>query len=970
MQHKVFLIARKEIARFFASPVAFIFFGAFLIVTLFIFFWVETFFARNISDARPLFDWMPVLLIFLVAALTMRSWSEEKRSGTLEFLLTEPVRPLYFVIGKFLACMALVGIALLLTLPLPFTISLLGNLDWGPVFGAYLATMFLAGAYTAIGLTVSARSENQIVSLITTVLVCSAFYLLGSDTLTNLFGSRPGELFKLLGSGSRFTSITRGVVDVRDLYYYLSIIGIFLSLNVYFLESGRWATESPHTAHRKWRILTLLLVANFAVANVWLQKVGWARADLTEGRIYSISDATRQYLEQLREPLLIRGYFSAKTHPLLAPLAPQLRDLILEYEVASRGKVRAEFIDPLEHPDLEEEAGQKYGIKPVPFQVADKYQASLVNSYFDILIQYGDQYEVLGFRELIEVKAMSESQMDVELRNPEYEITRSIKKVLYEYQSTGDLFSELKDNIQFIGYFSPDPQLPEMLIEFRSQVTGVLEELKNNSAGKFSYEFVDPDADGATAAKEISEQFGFRPMRAGLFDPDTFYFYMVLKRGDQSIQVPLSEDLNKESFRRSLEAALKRYSSGFLKTVALVAPPPPEPNPYMPQMQLPGKEFQLLQGKLEENHNVTTVNLDKGLVPEDVDLLFLAAPKALNEKQLFAIDQFLMKGGTVILSASPFESVLTDGALNAAKYDSGLSAWLEHYGIRIENSMVLDPQNAQLPIPITRNVGGFRVQEIRMVEYPYFVDIRGEGLAGRDGLTSGITQVTIDWASPATVDAEKNKERQVSTFLKTSKEAWNSDSIQVLPDFRLHGPLGFVPSGDRRSFDLGLSVEGRFESFYQGKPSPLLAANDQESPPDKTGAKGDEKKAEPPAVISGIIEKSPESARIILFASNEFLSDQTIRLASSSNGTLYTNSLDLAENAVDWALEDRGLLSIRGRGHFSRTLHPAAGQTQSFWEYLNYGFAMIGLLLVYFAYRYTRGRAQLHYREVLGNGGA
>ncbi|MGH8498345.1 MAG: Gldg family protein, partial [Methylococcales bacterium] len=615
-----------------------------------------------------------------------------------------------------------------------------------------------------------------------------------------------------------------------------------------------------------------------------------------------------------------------------------------------------------------EEAGQKYGIKPVPFQVADKYQASLVNSYFDILVQYGDQFQVLGFRELIEVKANSEMQMDVELRNPEYEITRSIKKALYEYQGSGNLFSELKNQIQFIGYFSPDQRLPEMLTEFRSRIVGVLDDLKKNSSGKFGYEFVDPDADGAKVAKQISEQYGFQPMRAGLLDPNTFYFYMILNSGGQAIQVPLSEDLNKDSFRRSLEAALKRYSSGFLKTVAVHTPPEPPPNPYMPQMQPPGKEFQMLAEKLGENHNVTSVDLDKGLVPEDVDLLLLAAPKALNEKQIFAIDQFLMKGGTVILSTSPFESDLAEGTFNAAKYDSGLSAWLEHYGIRFEDTMVLDPRNAKLPVPMTRNVGGFQIREISMVEYPYFVDIRGEGLAGEGGLTSGVSQVTIDWASPLKVDAYKNKGRQVVKFLKSSKDAWSSDSIQVMPDFRQNGPLGFVPPEKRESFVLGLSVEGRFESFFKGKNSPLLASKDPESSLENPGEQEEEKK-ESPAVISGIIEKSPEPARIIVFASNEFLSDQTIRLASSANGTLYSNSLDLVENAVDWSLEDRGLLSIRGRGHFSRTLHPASGQTQSFWEYLNYGFAMIGLLLVYLAFRYTRGRAELHYRDVLENGG-
>ncbi len=215
----VLRIARKEFATFFSSPIAFIFLGAFLAVTLFVFFWVETFFARNIADVRPLFEWMPLLLIFLVAAVTMRMWSEERRSGTLEFLLTVPVKSYQMVLGKFMACLGLVAVALLLTLPLPLTVSLFGPLDWGPVFGGYLATGFLAAAYVAIGLFVSARSANQIVSLILTAVVCGSFYLLGTDGLTGLFDNRTSEILKLLGSGSRFDSITRGVIDLRDIYY-------------------------------------------------------------------------------------------------------------------------------------------------------------------------------------------------------------------------------------------------------------------------------------------------------------------------------------------------------------------------------------------------------------------------------------------------------------------------------------------------------------------------------------------------------------------------------------------------------------------------------------------------------------------------------------------------------------------------------------------------------------------------------
>ena len=324
----VFRIARKELSAYFSSPAAFIFIGVFLAALLFIFFWVDRFFARNIADVRPLFEWMPILLIFLVSAMTMRMWSEERRAGTLEFLLTAPVHTLDLVIGKFLACLALVGITLALTLPLPVTVAILGPLDWGPVAGGYIATLALASAYISIGLFVSSRTDNQIVSLIVSSLICGAFYVAGSDSLTSLFGNSGSEFLRLLGSGSRFDSIARGVIDLRDIYYYLSIFGVFLVLNLYSLESLRWSAQGQDKKHSQWRLAAALAAANLIAGNFWLGQLTWARADLTEGSVYSISSETKSYLRQVQEPLLIRGYFSAQTHPLLAPLVPRLRDLL------------------------------------------------------------------------------------------------------------------------------------------------------------------------------------------------------------------------------------------------------------------------------------------------------------------------------------------------------------------------------------------------------------------------------------------------------------------------------------------------------------------------------------------------------------------------------------------------------------------------------------------------------------------
>ncbi len=950
-------IARKEFATFFSFPIAFIFLGAFLAVTLFVFFWVETFFARNIADVRPLFEWMPLLLIFLVAAVTMRMWSEERRSGTLEFLLTVPVNSYQMVLGKFMACLGLVAVALLLTLPLPLTVSLLGPLDWGPVFGGYLATLFLAAAYAAIGLFISARSANQIVSLILTAVVCGFFYLLGTDALTGLFGNRASEILKLLGSGARFDSITRGVIDLRDLYYYLSLVGVFLTLNVFALEWLRWAGNATNANHRRWGLVTALFVANFLTANLWLAPVGWVRADLTQGNVYSISAATRSYLAQLREPMLIRGYFSAQTHPLLAPLVPRLRDLLEEYAVAGEGRVRVEFIDPQEHPELEQEANEKYDIQPVPFQFASKYQATVVNSYFNILIQYGDQHEVLSFSDLIEVKAQSEADLEVELRNPEYDLTQSIKKILYAYQGAGELFENIPHPLSFKGYISDDEKLPEVLRSLRKELEAMLSELVERSGGTLDIDIRDPDAQDGTLATQIKSEFGFRPMAASLLDTNTFWFYMTLEGDGRIIQVPLPEQYDKAGLERGIQASLKRFSKGFLKTVALHTP---ASTPAMFGMPASGKRFNWLRDTLAEEHNLTSTNLKNGRVPDEADLLLLASPDKLDEKQLFAVDQFLMRGGTVVIATSPFD-IENREVLSARKNESGLIDWLTHHGIMLEEQMVLDPQNASFPIPVNRRVAGFVFKETRMVNYPYFNDIRGDGIVQEGGLTAGVDQVTMTWPSPISLDEQTNQDRKVARLLESSDQAWVSDNMAIQPDFLIYGELGF-PVGDQRGAQLlAVLVEGRFDSYFMDKPSPLVAreeAADVGGDPDK----GEENES----VITRVIDRSPESARIIVFASSSFLTDTMLDLAASGLGTRYLKPVQLVENAIDWSLEDRGLLAIRGRTHFSRTLNPLDRESQVFWEYLNYGLALFGLLLIGLIRRQTNKRAALRYATILG----
>ncbi|MBK1647819.1 Gldg family protein [Rhabdochromatium marinum] len=979
---EIIRIARKELASFFGSPVAYLFIGAFLAACLFVFFWAEGFFARNIADTRPLFDWMPVLLIFLAAALTMRLWSEERRAGTFELLATLPVPTWRLVLGKFLAAWALVAIALALTWPLPVTVAILGPLDWGPVFGAYLATLLLAAAYLAIGLFVSARTDNPIVALIGTTLICALFYLIGSPALTALFGHDGGEWLRLLGSGSRFASITRGVIDLRDLYYYLSLVGVFLALTIDSLERLRWAANSDRPVrHHRWSLIVGLTAANLLAANLWLQQATELRADLTAGKLYSLSEATKNYLSQLEEPLLIRGYFSANTHPLLAPLVPQLRDLLREYQVAGQGRVQVEFVDPAESPELEREAGEQYGIQPVAFQTATKYQASVVNSYFDILVKYGDEYSTLNFRDLIDVKARGETDLDVQLRNPEYDLTRTIKKVLYGYQGGGELFAGIQPPIRLRAFVSAPDSLPEPLPALREDLEAVAAELDAQGGERFSVEITDPAADPALA-DDIAERYGIAPLILDLLNPTPFYFSLLLEQGGTTVPVPLPETLDKAGLERALTAGIKRFAPGVLRTLALYTPEPSGGG----LMGAPfgsggGPGYQLLQESLRENFNLRPTDLAAGQVPTDADLLLVVGPQDFGAKQRFAVDQFLMQGGTVIMAASPFDIDLSGGDINASLQSTGLEDWLAQLGLELQPALVLDPRNTPFPIPVQRDLGGFTVEEIQTLDYPYFPDLRGDSLAADSGITANLGQLTMNWAVPIRrLEAEDGQltGQAVETLLQSSPEAWTSASTNMQPDFAVYGSLGFPSGEDIGRKTLAVAVHGPFQSAFAGQPSPLLAQPEDDQPEDdvasdagsdllETAAEQDAGQDDAgetvattttPAVISGVIDHSPAAARLILIGSSSFLTDTAISLASEATQSGYLKPLEFIQNAVEWSLEDRGLLALRGRGQFSRLLEPVGRDSRMFWEYFNYILALGGLALVYVAHRKLRQRKE------------
>ncbi|MFA4874241.1 MAG: ABC transporter permease [bacterium] len=228
-------IAWREFRAYFTSPIAYVYLITFLVAVNWIFF--RTFFLIGQADMRTFFEMMPWVFLFFVPAVAMGKWAEERKLGTLEILFTLPLRDSQIVAGKFAAGLMLIAAALLLTLPAAFTVSLMGNMDWGPVIGGYLGLLFLGGAYLAVGLFVSAFTDNQIIAFIGGVALSFFLLIIGTPLVVGGATGLFSQAMQYAGLGTHFLSIARGVIDSRDIVYYLSVIWFFIYLNLEILRA-------------------------------------------------------------------------------------------------------------------------------------------------------------------------------------------------------------------------------------------------------------------------------------------------------------------------------------------------------------------------------------------------------------------------------------------------------------------------------------------------------------------------------------------------------------------------------------------------------------------------------------------------------------------------------------------------------------------------------------------------------------
>jgi ABC-2 type transport system permease protein len=541
--------------------------------------------------------------------------------------------------------------------------------------------------------------------------------------------------------------------------------------------------------------------------------------------------------------------------------------------------------------------------------------------------------------------------VDVRLRNLEYDLTSAIKKVVYGFQSLDAVFAAMKDPVKLTLVTTPQT-LPQSLKSMPDTIKKVADDIAKQSGGKFTFETVDPTASNAALTQQtLVNTFHLQPIPVSLFSQDGYYLDMLLNVGDKTQVVSPGQDLSEASVRTAIESALKRSSQGFLKMVGLWTPPAAQTDQL--GQQSPGSlaTYQTLQQRLGQDYSVRSIDLQSGQVSPDVDTLVVIAPQNMTDKERYAIDQYLMRGGSVIIGAGNYSIAPSPtGGLGLTPLQNGLNDVLASYGVTISPTLVMDPQNEPFPVQVARNVGGMLVQEIQAINFPFFPDIRANGMDRSQPIVSQLPAVTMNFASPVTLDQAKNANRTTSVLLKSSPNAWLTTNTQIEPNFQLYPQTGYAPEGQPSHTHWRSRCRAR-STVTSGNPRRCCKAIKRLNP----SAAAPSATPTPAPLTSSLLESSPDTARLVVLGSGEFVDDVVLQLSSRLTQDRYLNNLQLMQNAVDWSVADLDLLSIRSRGTASHVLTPMDQSEESRWEFFNYAIALailIGIGVVW----YTRRR--------------
>lgn len=431
---RIWGLFKKELRGYFNSPIAYIVVTILLIGIGYFFF--QTFFVANQVSLRSFFRFAAWTFLLFGPAITMKLFAEEKKSGTIELLLTLPLKEYEIVLGKFFAAWSLLGVYLIITLAYPITIGFIGDMDGGPIIGGYLGLFLLGGTFIAMGIFASTITRNQVVSLILAFTIGLLLYML--DLLLPFIPEFLQNLVEFIGVDSHFKNTGRGVVDTRDLIYSISLIAFFLFLSVQVLQMRM----NNHTIN--WKINKLIYLGSAIGCLISLNVLSfhlYGRVDLTEDKMFTLTKASRELVADLPDQLTVKVFFSKNLPAPFNNHARYLSDKLVDYRNYSNGNLGFEFIDPGKvdsegKPDPEMIAQVNAAkIPKVEVSKLEKDQIQMVKVYMGLAMYYQDKIETIPLLQKID-------DLEYEISSRITKLTRDREPVIGFLTGHGELSSQ------------------------------------------------------------------------------------------------------------------------------------------------------------------------------------------------------------------------------------------------------------------------------------------------------------------------------------------------------------------------------------------------------------------------------------------------------------------------------------------------------------------------------------------------
>ncbi len=780
-----FTIMRRELAAFFTNPAAYIVTVIFLVATGIFFF--STFFINGRADLRNFFGLLPIMLSLFVPALTMRLFSEELRSGSFETLMTLPVTSAQVILGKFLAAFLTSAAMLVPTLFYVVTACVFGKVDFGPIIGGYIGALFLCALYSAIGIFSSALTKNQIIAFFTALALSFALTLFG--TILIFLPAPLVRFFSWLSVTTHFQQISRGIADTRDVIYFVSLVAVFLLLTRQKISVKKNRDEKIDCAI----FFAILILANLVGSRAFL------RGDLTSGKMYSISPASKELVKNLQEPMSVNVFFSSDLPAPYNSVDQYVRDILVEYKSAANKNFSYKIFDMKKSEN--ESVARSYGISQIQVQKVETTEVTAKAVWMGIAIAYGDDIKI--FNSIDSTAGL------------EYRLTTTMSKMI----STSDALAQLDDGLTVKVF--PASELADAGISNLDRLEQIVSEAVNSLNEKFLDKInLQIENVSSDEAKQISEKYGVQLVT--FQDEDggekNVALGIVVEFGENFVSIPLRLQnffgwhlLGLDNIQANISDAIEGLLSKTVQIGYITGHGENEiyANPYGNPAAQNSENFRNVLGDI---YSLRQINLAEEEIPLNIKCIVINGSKEeFSQSELFKIDQFVMKGGSVLFCLDPLVESAENGPNAPPAYvapQNGLQKILNAYGIAPGANYVFD-QNCAFG---SQGNG----QQVKLEWAPLVMQ---NALDKKNPITKFLSaMIFLQNGSIDLSEAERNPDLKTTVLAHSSEKSWlASENIILYP--------GYVfPPSDESQFgeqNLAVLVEGKFPSAFANEEIPL-----------------------------------------------------------------------------------------------------------------------------------------------------